>query len=152
MGQILETEISQHKEAFESKTPEEWSDEAREGQVKTLLERGKSLLEIGAYEEAVFTVESVFQYDPQNAEASALMDKIRNRAVKDGKRQISDRSEIVQSEVEGRVSLYKRQAKAWMTEDKWGAARLAVEKILMLRPEDDEALKLLEDIKSERHG
>ena len=125
---------------------------AQEDQIKTLMERGNSLLEIGAYEEAAATIETIFQYDPNNAQASKLMDEIQGRAVKAGKQQISDHAEIVHTEVEGRVSLYKRQAKTWIAEHKWGAARLAVEKILMLQPEDEEGLKLLEEIQSEKHS
>ena len=152
MGQILEAEISQHKEAFETKAPEEWNEAEQADQIKTLMERGKSLYQMGAYDEAARTIESIFEFDPYNAQASQLLDEIQSRAVREGKDEISGRSAIVHAEVESRVLTYKTQAKTWIQEGKWGAARLAVEKILMLQPEDEEALKMLEDVKSETRG
>jgi tetratricopeptide (TPR) repeat protein len=151
MGRILDEEISLHKEAFENALPEDLTPDERQEQVKTLMERGKSLLEIGEYDQAAMTIESVFQYDPDNAEASALLDSIKNEAITTGKKEMADQTEIVQSETDVRVGTYRRQARKWLEEGKLGAARLAVEKILMLKPEDEEALELLKTIKAQRH-
>lgn len=150
MARILDEEITRYKEAFESTAPEELTETEQEEQIKTWLERGKLLLEVREYDEAALAVENVFLYDSQHAEASALMDQIKNYAMRQGKREASDYSEIVHTEVEGRLSRYKKQARDWAEEGKWGAARLAVEKILMLAPDDEEALELLKAIKEQR--
>ncbi len=150
MGLILDEETSQYKEAFETQTPEELAEDEKNDAIKTGMERGRSLLEIGEFDEAARAVESVFQYDAQHRGASALMDEIKNEAMKQGKRESSDYSEIVHSEVEGRSFRYKQQARTWIEAGKWGGARLAVEKALMLNPEDEEALDLLKQIKAQR--
>jgi tetratricopeptide (TPR) repeat protein len=152
MAQILDREITRHKETFETTAIEELTKDEQSDHIKTWMERGQSLLEIGAYDEAALAVENVFQYDANHAEASALMDRIKEQAFQAGKKELSGESEIVQTEVEGRVARYKRQAKTWMEEEKWGAARLAAEKILMLRPEDEEGLELLKQIKAQRQN
>lgn len=151
MARILDEEISQYKEAFETTAPEEIDQDLQAQQIKTWLEQGRSLLEIGEVDEAALTVENIFQYEPQHAEASALMDKIKNQALVQGKRDIENYSEIIHTEVEVRVARYKTQAREWMEEEKWGAARLASEKVLMLQPDDEEAHQLLKEIKAQRH-
>lgn len=147
MAQILDQEIAQHKEAFQGQAPEEVPADRNEQEIKTWLERGRALLEAGEYDEAALAVENVFRYDPKNEEASRLMDIIRGNAWKDGKKEILSNNRLVEEEVTDRVSIYKRQARKWLEQGKPGAARLAVEKVLLLSPEDKESLQMLQQIK-----
>lgn len=144
MAKILDEEIAQHKEVFESKAPEEFTDEERQNEIKTWLERGKSLLEIEEYEEAIMAVENVFQYEPENPEASRLMDEIKQRGYKVGKKELFTSQELISEEVDDRITIYRKQMRDWMMNGQRGAAGLAAEKILMLRPEDNEARSVLE--------
>ena len=67
-----------------------------------------------------------------------------------GKQDISNHAALVNQEVQDRVAVYKQQAQTWIEEGKFGAARLAAEKALLLKPEDDDTLKLLDEIKAHR--
>lgn len=152
MADILDKEVSQYKAVFEEKTDEELVPDEKEARVKTWMERGRSLMEHGEYDEASAAVENVFQYHPQDSKASALLDEIKQRAWKDGKKQISDERVIVDTEVQDRVSIYKEQARAWVQEGKFGAAHLAAQKILILKPDDKEALELLNETKPQKRS
>ena len=152
MADILDKEFSQYKEVFKDQAVEELVPDAKEAQVKTWMERGHSLMERGEYDEASATVENVFQYHPQDAKASALLDEIKQRAWKDGKKQIADERLIVDNEVQDRVTIYKEQARTWMQEGKFGAAHLAAQKILILKPDDKEALELLNETNPQKRS
>lgn len=146
MAEILDKEISEQKEAFESKVPEEWNSEDKKTQAKTWLERSQELLRRAEYEQAYDAAEQVFTYDPQNLEASELMDKIRKQAEQEGKSQKIFVKEMYQSEAKTRIEEYKEQARILIEEGQWGKARLTAEKIMLLDPKDRDAAKLLEQI------
>ena len=71
-----------------------------------------------------------------------MIDEINQRAVKEGKKGSLIRNRVVESEIQDRIQQYRTQAKQWIRSGQWGAARLAVEKILLLMPEDKEGLGL----------
>ena len=144
MAKILDEEIAQHMEIFKSKAVEEFTDDERENEIKTWLERGKALLEIGEYEEAMLAAENDFQYEPENQEASRLMDEIKRQGYKVGKKELFTSQELISEEVDDRIGIYRKQMRDWMMNGQRGAAGLAAKKILMLRPEDNEARNVLE--------
>lgn len=150
MAQILDEEIARQKEAFENKAPEELIPEERAQQVKTWVERAEAFYAHNQYEQALLAAEKVFLYDSDNQQASRLIDQIRQAALRDGKGEVLILKQMAQDEIRDRVGRYRTQAKAWMQAGQWGAARLAVEKILLLSPQDPEALKLYEQIKAHR--
>ena len=148
MARIIDEEIARHKELFETTAPEEFSKDQKSEEIRTWIERGNALFEAGEYDEATLATEKVFQYDPGNQEASELLDEIRNRAIAEGQEQALIQGRVVRGEVETRVAEYHRQAEDWVRQKRWGAARLTVDKILLLSPEDGEALKLRERIRT----
>lgn len=150
MAEILDEEISQHKEAFEQLSDEELSADNKEFQIKTWLERSRSLFEIGQYDEATNAAETVFTLDPQNAEASKLLDQIKNGAWSAGKKEIMDGSEVVKAEVDDRAVIYRKQAKNYLATGQLGAAKLTAEKLLILHPEDEDGLKILDQVNSKQ--
>lgn len=150
MGQILDEELTQHKDAFKKEAEEEFSQDRKKAEIKTLLERSRSLLEMGEYDAAAEAAESVFGYEAQNTEASRLLDQIKQRAWVSGKREIQDGQEIVKAEVDDRAVSYRRQAQGYAEDGQWGAAQMSIQKLLLLYPEDKEGLKLLEQIKNKQ--
>ncbi len=148
MAEIIDQEIARHREAFRENAPEELPKTQTKEEVRTWIERGRTLLELKRYEEALLATEKVFNYEEDNLEASRLMDRIRNEALKAGKAEELAQREIYQDEINDRVSGYTAQARAWIREGKWGAARLAVEKMLLLDPSNQEAQKLQKQIEA----
>lgn len=142
MAQILDEEIARHKEAFEPRVIEEYSSQEKSRETRTWLERGRLLLEVKQYNEALLAAEKVFSYEAGNLEASRLIDEIRGRAHREGKGEDLILAQMKQEEVKGRLEIYQEQAREWVRLGRWGAARLAVEKILLLSPGDPEALRL----------
>jgi tetratricopeptide (TPR) repeat protein len=147
MARIIDREIERHKELFETQVVEEMEDDVKSEEVRTWLERGETLYKLKQYDEAVLATEKVFLYDPDNARASRLIDKIRGAAIKEGKQELTLKREFVRTEIRGRVSDYIEQARRWMAEGKWGAAKLAVEKTLLLEPDHQEAREMQKKIR-----
>ena len=148
MARIIDREIARHKEIFQTKTIEEFTPEEKDSEVRTWLERARALSAAGQYEEAILAAEKVFLYDPENQEASGVLDEIKQSAGKQGQKENLLVDAIREGEIQGRLERYRQQARTWVAQGKWGAARLAVEKILLLEPEDPEALKLHQKILS----
>ena len=150
MAQIIDREIVRRKELFDQKTLEEFTPDEKAEEIRTWLERAQALLTVHQYDEAVLAAEKVFLIAPENQEASRLMDEINRRARKEGVKEMRVADEAREGEIQSRLAHYRRQAKKWMGEGKWGAARLAVEKILLLAPEDREALALHQRIRDQQ--
>ena len=152
MAKIIDEEIARHKETFETTAPEEFTQEQKTEEAKTWLERARGLLALQEYDEAMLAAEKVFLTDPDNTEASALVDEIRNEALATGKEQMLIQNQVTRSEIDDRVKEYYMQVEDWMRREKWGAARITVDKILMLSPEDEKALQLRDIIRSKTKG
>ena len=150
MSEIMDQEIARQKMVFEADTVEDLTSDEKVEAVKTWLERGESFLNLRQYDEALLAAEKVFLYDPQNIKASQMIDRIKQQAYREGKADGLILNQMVEGEIQERISRYRQQAKDWIQIGRWGAARLAVEKILLLMPEDPEALKLYEKIKQHR--
>jgi tetratricopeptide (TPR) repeat protein len=151
MAEIIDLEIERQKEIFDTKAREELSPQQKGDAVKTWLERSRELFDLGQYDEALLAAEKIFLYDPENLEASRFIDKIQKEAYRAGKGEGLIMKQMMEGEIQERVAQYQKQAKAWMDAGRWGAARLAVEKILLLEPENREALDLYEKIKERRN-
>jgi tetratricopeptide (TPR) repeat protein len=150
MAEIIDRELQRQQEAFQVKPSEELSKTEKEDAVKTWLERAQALLDIRQYDQALLAAEKVFLYDAENLQASQLIDRIKKKAYEERKGDSLVLKQMYQGEIQTRISAYKDQAKTWIESGKWGAARLAVEKILLLEPEDREALRLYDKIKEHR--
>ncbi len=153
MADIIDQEIARHKEIFKTNVPEEVPQSDKDEETKTWLERAKVLMDLKRYDEAVLAAEKVFEYDPQNQTASALMDQIRERAVRDGKQELLVRHEMYRDESKERVRMYLDQSRKALKQKRWGAARLAIEKTLLLEPSNRKALryqKYMEKHKNEK--
>lgn len=151
MGKILDQEISNYKEAIANPPAEELSAAEKKLRVKTWLERGKSLLDEGFYDQAAEAVENVFTLDAHNQEASRLLDTIKQKAWERGKQEIMSGKAVARAEADDRVTLYHTQAKEAFLQGRLGEAQLTVEKILLLSPEDEEALDLQKQIQKRQN-
>ncbi len=159
MGDVLDKEIARQKEAIlvgsadaDNDDRDGGSDESNQTEVKNWLERSKSLLHQNQYDLALFAAEKVFVYDANNREASLLIDDIKDKAVKSGKADTLFLSKMYKEEVSERVKNYRSEAKQLLSEDKKEQAKFNLQKILLLEPEDPEALRLFSDLqKKEAH-
>lgn len=148
MAQIIDSEIARHKEIMTGNAKEELPVDARREEIKTWLERAQALMDLKRYNEAVLAVEKALSYDGENVKASKMMDEIKTRAIKDGKQEVLIRQEVARGEIKDRIGNYLAQAKEYIRSGSWGAARMTVEKILLLQPENKQAQKLHKKILS----
>jgi len=148
MAEIIDREIVRQMTAEDIKAFEEFSDQDKQDEVRTWLERAQTLSEIKMYDEAVLAAEKVFLFDPDNREASRLIDETKKSAIADGKEQSLVLKKMYQSEIDIRVETYNEQGQIWLAAGRMGAARLAVEKILLLDPENSVALQMHKEIKN----
>ena len=147
MLDILDAERDRQRKAFRPKALEELEPKEKNSEIKTWLERARLLLQLHQYDEALSAVESVFLYDSQNAEASHLADQIAKEALAEGRTAMLVDRGGVQDQIHSRIDRYREQAHKAMTRTKWGAAKLAVQKMLILSPEDEDALQLQKRIR-----
>ncbi len=132
------------------KTPaEELHSDEKKLKVKTLLERSNTLLEINLLKEANDTAEEALQLDPDNLEASRLLDAVKEKAQKQGKEESLFLQDLYEEEASSRIESYSEQAESWIAQKKWGAARIALEKILVLDPKNARAKKLLSEVEKQ---
>lgn len=142
MAHAIEREIAQEKLSQAGEIPEELTSEKKSLQMKTWLERARGFLEINQLKEAQWAAEQVFQLDPENLEASRLMDEIKERAQKQGQGEELFLDELYNQEITSRVQAYVQQAEERIQKKQWAAARFAVEKILLLDPQNPEGERL----------
>ena len=113
-----------------------------------MIERSRTFLGLREYEEALNAAEKIFSYDPLNSEASALIDEIRQSALKDGKAEVLVRNKMAKDEGDERIGIYLVQARTALAKNRMGEARLTVDKILLLEPENKEALEMRRQIEN----
>lgn len=152
MARILDKEIARHKDLIERKTVEELNGEEVQAEIKTWLERSRSLLETQQYDLALFAAEKVFMYDSINIQASELIDDIKEEAIKEGKAESLFVHKMYQEEIVGRVTGYREKAESLVKEGKYGQAKFVIQKILLLEPEDPQALALHKKVLEKTEG
>jgi len=147
MALILDKEIARHKEliAHEIIAEELTADEVR-SEIRTWLERSETLFQRGQYDFALFAAEKVFIYDPAHAGASELIDEIKVKALKEGKADTLFVSKMYREEIAERIVSYGNLADVFLRDGRVNQARFTVEKVLLLEPENPQALKLLQDV------
>lgn len=156
MGDVVDKEITRQKEALLASqiavtTDSDSEDFSNKNQVeiKTWLDRSKALMHQNQYDLALFAAEKVFIYDANNHEASLLIDDIRDAAIKNGKSETLFLSKMYQDEIADRVKKYRGQASELIEQNKVEQAKFALQKILMLEPEDPDSLRLFQSLQSQ---
>ena len=143
MAQVIEREVRNEKSLAQAPDIlEELNSEQKSLQIKTWLERSRGFLEINQFEEAARAVEQVFLLDPDNLEASRLIDQIKDKATKEGHEEDLFLQDLYQKEINARMIRYGQQAENLIQQKKWGEARFVVEKILMLDPKNAKGRRL----------
>ena len=148
MADILDKEIERQKEHLLPQAIEEMDVDDKQIQVKTWLERSRSLFAANQYDLALFAAEKVFLYDADNNAASELIDQIKAKALKEGKAETLFIHKMYKNEIADRLEQYRAQAEDLATQGQFGQARFTAEKVLMLEPEDPKALSILQKILS----
>jgi hypothetical protein len=143
MAKIIEKETLAEKSVPGEALPEELGAEEKALAVKTWLERSQGFLQVNRLEEALQAAEQVFLLDPGNLEASRLVDEIKNRSREQGKEDSAFLQSLYQEEVERRIMRYTEEAQTSLDSRRFASARLAIEKILLLDPENREGERLL---------
>lgn len=114
--------------------------------IQTLNERAEEYYQNEKYDEARETVQEVFQYEPSNAQASRLMDKLGQKEREQAEKQTGMLREVYRDEMTERMEIYRKEAKRMIEEQRFGRARFALEKMLLLDSKDPEANRLYETV------
>lgn len=146
MAKVIEQETLRERSLAGVRIPEEMTAEEKRLAIKTWLERSQGFLYVNQFAESLHAAEQVFLLDPQNLEASRLVDEIQRKAREQGKEESLFVRSLYQEEVQRRVQRYRQEAEAALEKHHYSAARLAVEKLLLLDPNDREGEKLLKAI------
>ena len=142
MAKIIDHELAQ--ERFLSRPLQENpSSQENAAQIKTWLERGQSFLRLNQFDRAMLAAQQIFQLDPENLEASRLMDDIKAKARQKGVEEKMFLDHFYQQEINSRLELYLKQAEDLMQAKRWGSARMALEKIFILDSKNRKARRIL---------
>ncbi|MBU9889594.1 MAG: hypothetical protein KTQ49_06975, partial [Candidatus Omnitrophica bacterium] len=79
---------------------------------------------------------------------SEQIDRIKTAALKEGKAETLFIHKMYEEEIADRLRSYRGQAEDLVTRGQFGQARFTVEKVLLLEPEDPQALALYQKILS----
>ena len=150
MADILDKEIERQKEQLLPQAVEEMNKDEKRDEIKTWLERSSTLFEANQYDLALFAAEKVFLYDSDNNEASELIDKIKGKALKEGKADTLFIHKMYKEEIADRLVRYRKDASELLEQGQFGQARFAAEKVLLLEPNDPQALDLFQKILTQR--
>ena len=148
MAAILDKEIERQKEHLLPQAVEEMNADDKQDEIKTWLERSRTLFGVNQYDLALFAAEKVFLYDANNSAASELIDQIKDKAIKEGKADTLFIHKMYKEEIADRLEQYRTQAEDLAMQGQFGQAQFTAEKILMLEPEDPKALNILQKILS----
>lgn len=143
MASVISREIARERLLSATNLPEEKSTKEKNLEVKIWLERSKELLRMNEFDESLKATEYIFRLDPDNLEASKLVDEIKEKARRQGKDEILFMDRVYQQETERRIQQYLKRAEESIQTERWGAARFVVEKILILDPKNAEGQRLL---------
>lgn len=149
MGNILDKEIERQKEHLLPQAIEEMDADDRQDEIKTWMERANTLFASNQYDLALFAAEKVFLYDAENQLASELIDRIKGKAIREGKAETLFIHKMYKEEIADRLQQYRQQAEEFAADGQFGQARFTAEKILLLEPEDPRALALLQRIRGQ---
>jgi len=152
MADILDKEIERQKEHLLPQAIDEMNSDDKQDQVKTWLERSRTLFNASQYDLALFAAEKVFLYDANDSAASELIDQIKAKALKEGKAETLFIHKMYKNEIADRLEQYRVQAEDLAAHGQLGQAQFTAEKILMLEPEDPKALSILQKILSQKDG
>jgi len=150
MGNILDREIERQKEQVLPQAVEEMPNQEKRDEVKTWLERSETLFAANQYDLALFTAEKVFLYDAENSAASELIDRIKGKAIKEGKADTLFIHKMYKEEIADRLEQYRSQAEEFAAHGQFGQAKFTAEKVLMLEPEDPKALAIFQKVLSHK--
>ncbi len=131
------------------KLAEEYTQEEKRQKGIELLNLGDELLDKKDYDEALATYEQVFLMDPENRKASAKIDILKKQMTKEGRSEAGVVKAVYEEESKQRVRGYWSETREYLKNKKYGQARLALEKILLLDPVNQEAQDLYEKLKTE---
>jgi tetratricopeptide (TPR) repeat protein len=148
MADILDKEIERQKEHLLPQAVEEMNAEDKQDEIRTWLERSRSLFAVNQYDLALFAAEKVFLYEADNSAASELIDQIKGKALKEGKADTLFIHKMYKEEIADRLEQYRAEAEDLAAQGQFGQARFTAEKILMLEPEDPKALSILQKVMS----
>lgn len=144
---LLSHNVSADSAVETSGTLEELGAEERDARIKMLLERGDRYREEKNYEVARGVYEEVFLLASNNQEASARIDLLKRLMQNEGQSEDQRASRLYEDEIKARLGAYQEEADERLKEKKWGRARLALEKLLLLDPLNEKARALHQELK-----
>ena len=148
--EIQEAQARRHSELMQSGGPRPQDDFEKNSRddVQTLLERAEAHFQAGRFSEASENAQKVFQLDPDNGQASRLLDRVARKLLDHNNTERAAITQVAREEVTKRIEQYRDRAKAAIEKEHWGEARFALQKVLILSPSDPEALRLYDLIES----
>jgi tetratricopeptide (TPR) repeat protein len=150
VGEIMNLEIAKEKAVFAHTPVEEMTRDESRDQADVWFERSQTFLSLGEYQQAIDAAETIFLFEPESVRASQQLDRIRKKAEEAEKQGKHVWTAVNQDEINFRVENYRKSARSNFAKGQLGAAQFSVDKILILMPEDGEALQIKREIEKRK--
>lgn len=129
-----------------SSVKDELTREERKTMIDQLLREGDQYLATKNYNLANQAYESVFLLEPNHAVASKRIDRLKKEMLGEGRSEAELVARVYDTELQERIGQYLERARELMAKGKWGQARFALQKLLLLNPLHEEANRLYQEV------
>lgn len=123
------------------------SAQERKRMIDFFMRRSDRFLKQKNYDQAVEELEFVFVLDPLHAEASRRIDAIKKRYIREKKREWRRRALETREEFQDRLAYSIGTVKQLMRQRNWTEAKVILNRMAFIDPEDREVHKLMEKIR-----
>ncbi|MBI4972116.1 MAG: hypothetical protein HZC17_09875 [Candidatus Omnitrophica bacterium] len=138
-GRISEEKILALKDQMSSREKKDW--------MNRFVQEGDRLASFGLYDLAVDEYEKVFLFEPENAQASRRIDRIRKKFIKEETQSLKEEGRKVDEEVNRHSEIYLNQARELIQGKDFESAKKVLEHALELDKKNKEAKKLLKEVR-----
>lgn len=114
--------------------------------IDQLLREGDQHLATKNYNLANQTYESVFLLEPNHQVASKRIDRLKKEMLGEGRSEAELVARVYDTELQERIGQYLEHARELTRKGKWGQARFALQKLLLLNPLHEEANRLYREV------
>jgi len=118
----------------------------RDEKVGELMQQAEFFIKQERWDEAATAYESVFLFDPMNADASRGLDSLKKLFLKKEKAKAETAHRVLQEDLDNRINYYLEAAKSARNDGDSGASKVLVRKALALDPNNRTAQRILESL------
>jgi|GEM_PF-1582364 len=149
---IQDSQLGEKEDSFLQTVEEDLARRTRANQdniLKFYLRRAEYFLQARRYEEAIADLEQIFVIDPGNLKASGVMDGARKSFIKEVKARSKEEKKQAGNPLQDLFNVSLETARQLVRENRFVEAKILLNRIALLDPENKEVRKLMQKMQKE---